>query len=279
MMGKVTILGTGPSSGVPLVGGNWGDCDPNEPRNRRRRSSILVEAGTTSLLFDSSPDCRAQLLDAGVKRLDAVVYTHAHADHCHGIDDLRWVNYAMRAPLPAYGDAKTLEILDERFGYVFTPLPPRKPGAPVSYYKPVLLPHEITGDFEIADIELKPFEQEHGSLMSLGFRIGNFAYSTDVVALDEAAFAALEEVDTWLVGVFGRKPHPTHAHLDLALEWIERVEPRRAVLCHMGPELDYGTLCEELPVGVEPGYDGMVLEVAGLGVARSCTPKVPQAAD
>ena len=140
---RVTILGAGPSSGVPMVGDKWGACDPNEPRNRRRRASILIDIDDVSLLIDTSPDCRAQLLDAGVERLDAVIYTHAHADHSHGIDDLRWINFAMHAPLPAYGDAKTLEILNERFGYVFTPLRPPKDGEPVRYYKPVLVPHEI----------------------------------------------------------------------------------------------------------------------------------------
>lgn len=259
---KVTILGSGPSSGIPMVGDDWGDCDPNEPRNYRRRSSILVESGDTTILIDSSPDCRAQLLDAGVKRLDAIVYTHSHADHSHGIDDLRWINFAMHAPLPAYGDTNTLKILNDRFGYVFSPLRPPKPGEPVRYYKPCLVPHEITGTFEIAGVTLKPFEQDHGFSKTLGYRIGDFAYSTDVVALDDAAFEALEGVDTWLVDVFRRDPHPTHAHLDLTLSWIDRVKPRRAIFCHMGPDLDYRTLCQELPQGVEPGYDGMVLECA-----------------
>ena len=262
-----------------MVGDIWGDCDPNEPRNRRRRASILVETGEVSLLFDTSPDCRAQLLDAGVARLDAVIYTHAHADHSHGIDDLRWINFVMHAPLPVYGDADTLKILNERFGYAFTPLRPPEPGEPVRYYKPVLVPYEITGEFEVAGVAIKPFEQDHGYSTTKGFRIGDFAYSTDVVALDEAAFAALQGVHTWIVDVFRRDPHPTHAHLDLTLSWIERVKPQRAVLCHMGTDLDYRTLCDELPVGVEPGYDGMEIEVAGVRAAVHSAHELTQAAD
>ena len=259
---KVTILGCGPSSGVPIVGNLWGDCDPNEPRNRRRRASILVETGDATLLIDSSPDCRAQLLDANVTSLDAIVYTHAHADHSHGIDDLRWINVAMKAPLPCWADAETLKVLDERFGYVFEPLKQFE-GRPLHYYKPVLLPNEITGPFDINETTIIPFEQSHGNRSkTLGFRIGKFAYSTDVVALDEAAFAALAGIDTWIVDAFRREPHSTHAHLALTLDWIERVKPRHAILTHMGGDMDYRTLCGELPTGAEPGYDGMVVTPA-----------------
>ncbi|MDA0662999.1 MAG: MBL fold metallo-hydrolase [Proteobacteria bacterium] len=258
---RVTILGSGPSSGVPMIGDIWGDCDPREPRNHRRRSSILIESGDATVLVDSSPDCRAQLLDAGVTRLDAILYTHAHADHSHGIDDLRWINAAMKAPLPAYGDAHTLETLQERFGYCFTPLE-RFEGRPLHYYKPVLEPNEVTGPFEVAGMAVTPFEQQHGRRSkTLGFRIGNFAYSTDVSMLDEAAFETLSGVDTWIVDAFRRAPHPTHAHLDLTLSWIARIAPRHAMLVHMGGDLDYRTLCDELPAGVEPGYDGMVISL------------------
>ena len=180
---RVTILGSGPSSGVPMIGDIWGDCDPREPRNHRRRSSILIESGDATVLVDSSPDCRAQLLDAGVTRLDAILYTHAHADHSHGIDDLRWINAAMKAPLPAYGDAHTLETLQERFGYCFTPLE-RFEGRPLHYYKPVLEPNEVTGPFKVAGMAITPFEQQHGRRSkTLGFRIGNFGYPTDVSML------------------------------------------------------------------------------------------------
>ena len=257
---RVTILGAGSSSGVPIVGGGWGACDPKEPRNRRRRASILIEDANTVILVDSSPDCRQQLLDAGVGRLDAVVYTHAHADHSHGIDDLRWINVAINAPLPAYGDAETLATLRNRFGYVFEPLK-RFAGRPVHYYKPVLSAREIIGPFTIGGVALTPFQQDHGFSATLGFRIGDFAYSTDVVGLEDAAFEALDGVETWIVDSYRRQPHPTHAHLDLTLGWIERLRPRRAIICHMGAEMDYQTLRRELPPGVEPGFDGMVIEV------------------
>ncbi len=257
---RVTILGCGSSGGVPMVGLGWGACDPNEPRNRRRRASILVEQDDTTLLVDVSPDCRAQLLDAEVSRLDAVLFTHAHADHCHGIDDLRWINISMSAPVPTYADTKTLAELEHRFRYAFEPLPENalREGR---YFKPVLQPHTIDGSFSIGDIDVVPFEQDHGFSTTLGFRFGAIAYTTDAVALDEAAFAALDGVETWIVDSFRREPnHPTHADIGLTLSWIERVKPKRAVITHMGSGLDYATLCAELPDGIEPAYDGMVLE-------------------
>jgi phosphoribosyl 1,2-cyclic phosphate phosphodiesterase len=255
---RVTILGCGSSSGLPVVGAGWGECDPNEPRNRRLRASILVEDGPTALLVDASPDCRAQLLTAEVTRLDAVIFTHAHADHCHGVDDLRWINMATGRDLPAYGDAPTLAEIGKRFAYAFEPL---KFATEARYYKPVLTAVEIAGPFRIGAIGVTPFEQDHGFSKSLGFRFGAFGYSTDVVELPEAAFEALAGIDTWVVDCFRRTPHRTHSFLRRTLEWIARVKPRRAVLTHMGGSLDYRTLCAELPAGVEPAYDGMILDM------------------
>lgn len=252
---KVTVLGCGPSIGVPALGGHWGVCDPDEPRNRRLRSSILVEHDTTILLIDTTPDCRAQLMAAGVSRLDAVLYTHAHADHCHGIDDMRSVNMAMGADLPAFGSAETLASLDRRFGYAFEPLRPN-----TGYYKPKLSPHTINGPFTVGNVSIEPFEQNHGFSKTLGFRFGSMAYSTDFVELDDAAFDVLEGVGTWIVDCFRPRPHPTHTHLERTLSYIERVKPARAVLTHMGSDMDYATLCADLPAGVEPAYDGMVME-------------------
>jgi phosphoribosyl 1,2-cyclic phosphate phosphodiesterase len=252
------VLGCGPSWGVPRIGNEWGDCDPANPRNRRRRVSVLVEEGGTTLLIDTSPDLREQLLDAGVRRIDAVLFTHAHADHLHGIDDLRSVNWLMRSGIPVFASAQALAEINSRFGYVFDP---QKPDRQSAYYKPVLEPHAVDGPFAAAGIHVMPFVQDHGFSTTLGFRIGAMAYSTDVVELDEAAFAALRGVDLWIVDCIRRKPHVTHAHLDKTLQWIARVKPRRAVLTHMDESLDYATLCHELPAGVEPGYDGLVIEL------------------
>lgn len=254
----VTMLGCGPSWGVPRIGGEWGRCDPAEPKNRRRRVSVLVEAAGKTLLIDTSPDLRQQLLDAEVRSIDAVLFTHAHADHLHGIDDLRSVNRLMRRELPVYADAKTLAEIRTRFGYVLEPVP----GAGRhGFYKPELEPVAIDGPFQAAGIEVTPIAQDHGFSATLGFRIGGFAYSTDVVRLDERAFAALAGIEVWIVDCMRREPHVTHSHLAQTLAWIARVKPRRAVLTHMDESLDYATLARELPPGVEPGHDGLKLEL------------------
>jgi phosphoribosyl 1,2-cyclic phosphate phosphodiesterase len=207
-------------------------------------------------LIDTSPDLREQLIDARVGRLDAVVMTHAHADHLHGIDDLRALNRLMGQEIPLWADTKTLAEIRRRFGYVFDP-----PSEPGRFYKPCLVAHEISGPFAIDGIAIAPFAQDHGFSTTLGFRIGPMAYSTDVVELDDTAFAALAGVELWIVDCFRRAPHPTHSHLDKTLGWIARVGPRRAVLTHMEQSLDYRELCAELPAGVEPGQDGLVIEL------------------
>ncbi|HZT88062.1 MAG TPA: MBL fold metallo-hydrolase [Stellaceae bacterium] len=252
---KVTLLGCGASGGVPLIGGDWGRCDPSDPRNRRRRGSVLVQSRGATILIDTSPDLREQLLAAGVARLDAVLMTHPHADHLHGIDDLRAVNRLMRKDIALYANGRTLDEIRRRFDYVLEPVSDDR------YYKPTLTPHEIDAPFEAASIPVVPFRQDHGFSTTLGFRIGGFAYSTDATELDDAAFAAVAGAELWVVDCLRREPHPTHSHLAKTLAWIGRAGVRRAVLTHMDQSLDYRELSAELPPGVEPGRDGLVVQL------------------
>jgi phosphoribosyl 1,2-cyclic phosphate phosphodiesterase len=260
---RVTLLGTGGSAGVPMIGGadghgDWGACDPAEPRNRRTRSSILIEARGVTLLIDTPPDMREQLLAAGVPRVDAIVFTHAHADHITGLDDVRILNRLVDRPLDALATQETLDELARRFDYAF------RPWQPPSFFRPVLAPRVVAPGETLlaAGIPVRFFDQDHGFTRSLGLRVGQFGYSTDAVALDEAAFSALAGVDTWVVGCFQREPHRTHAWLGRVLDWAARVAARRTVLTHMGTDLDWAWLRANLPPGVEPGFDGQVLEVA-----------------
>lgn len=253
----VTILGCGTSGGIPRVGGatgagEWGACRPDNPRNRRRRCSILVRHRGHTVLVDTSPDCREQLLAAGVGRIDAVLWTHDHADQTHGLDDLR--PFALRdGPIEAWSDRRTLDILQQRFSYCFETLPG-------SFYTPIYRTRLIEGmPFRAAGLDVVPFRQSHGSIDSLGFRFGPIAYANDVVALDDDAFAVLAGVDTLIVDAMRYRPHPTHAHLDLALEWIARVRPRRAILTNMHVDMDYDEVMKRTPAHVEPAYDGMEL--------------------
>ena len=257
---RFTILGCGSSGGVPRLGGHWGDCDPAEPRNRRRRCSMLVERetthGTTRVLIDTSPDLRSQLLDAGVGELNGVVYSHAHADHVHGIDDLRMIVFNMRERIHVWADGATQNDLLSRFGYAFV-----QPAG--SAYPPILNLCAIDGDIEIdgpgGAIRLTPFEVKHGNIHSLGFRVGDLAYLPDVSDIPEATWPALENLDCWIVDALRRTPHPSHAHLDKTLGWIDRAKPRRAVLTNMHIDLDYRTVEAETPDHVTPAHDGMVI--------------------
>jgi phosphoribosyl 1,2-cyclic phosphate phosphodiesterase len=257
---RLIITGCGSSPGTPRIVGDWGNCDPSNPKNRRRRAAAIVErisasGDITRGAIDTGPDFREQMLDAGATHIDGVVYTHAHADHTHGIDDIRAFNWAQDEPIDAYGDAETLASITRRFGYAFRPY-----DATRGFIRPHLRAHPIEGHFRIGTIEVVAFAQSHGQVTSTGYRIGDFAYSTDASALDETAFEALRDLDTWVVSCLGTEPHPSHAHLDLALSWIERVRPRRALLTHMSLGLDYETLRMTLPAGVEPAYDGLVIE-------------------
>jgi phosphoribosyl 1,2-cyclic phosphate phosphodiesterase len=255
-----TILGCGSSGGVPRLGGHWGDCDPQNPRNRRRRCSLLIQRetpdGTTRVLVDTTPDMRSQLLDAGVGELDAVVFTHPHADHVHGIDDLRQIVFNIRRRLPVWADGDTQEALLTRFGYAFVQ-PEDSP------YPPILDLHTIHGPFTISgaggDITLTPFRVSHGTIDALGFRVADLAYLPDVMEIYDDAWPHLEGLDCWILDALRRKPHPTHAHLALALDWIERMKPRRAVLTNMHIDLDYAEIEAETPGHITPAYDGMTI--------------------
>lgn len=263
---RLTILGCGSSGGVPRLGGDWGACDPANPRNRRRRCSVLVErigqAGTTRVLIDTGPDLRAQLLDAGVGTLDAVVYTHAHADHVHGIDDLRMIVFNLRRRLPVWADAETTEALLSRFAYVFVQLA-GSPYSPICDLFPVDGPVTITGAG--GAITFEPLRVVHGDIHALGFRIADMAYMPDVSDIPDAVWPRLAGLDTWIIDALRRMPHPTHAHLDRTLDWIARAEPKRAVLTNMHVDLDYQSLLDETPANVEPAFDGMQItcEIAG----------------
>jgi phosphoribosyl 1,2-cyclic phosphate phosphodiesterase len=262
LMGRLTftILGCGSSGGVPRLGGHWGACDPRNPLNQRRRCSMLVERkdvdGTTRVLIDTSPDLRAQLLDAGVGTLDAVVYTHAHADHVHGIDDLRMVVFNMRRRLQVWADEPTRANILGRFGYVF-----EQPAG--SSYPPILEMNPIEGDVTIdgagGQVTLCPFRVRHGRIEALGFRIEDLAYLPDISEMTEEAWAAVADLDCWVLDALRRDPHPTHAHLERSLEWIAKAAPRRAVLTNMHIDLDHATLTAETPANVMPAHDGMTI--------------------
>ncbi len=255
-----TILGCGSSGGVPRLGGHWGDCDPANPKNRRRRCSLLVErrdaAGSTRVLIDTTPDMRAQLLDAGVGELDGVVYTHAHADHTHGIDDLRQIVFNTRRRLPVWADGATQEALLSRFGYAFV----QPEGSP---YPPILDLHAIHGPITVTGaggpVVLTPFRVSHGTIDALGFRVADLAYLPDVLEIYDEAWPHLEGLDCFVIDALRRTPHPTHAHLALALDWIARAQPRRAVLTNMHLDLDYAEIEAETPAHITPAYDGMTI--------------------
>ncbi|MEM9584185.1 MAG: MBL fold metallo-hydrolase [Pseudomonadota bacterium] len=262
MSTRFTILGCGSSGGVPRLGGHWGDCDPQNPKNRRNRCSLLVEKdgpeGTTTVLIDTSPDLRHQLLAAEVGRLDGVIYTHDHADHVHGIDDLRMIVFNMRERVPVWANEATSKALLHRFGYVFeTP--------PGSGYPPILDLNPIEGDVTVdgpgGAVTFTPFEVQHGTIKSLGFRIGDVAYLPDVSDLKDGR-KAMHGLDVLIIDALRRTPHPSHSHLDNTLAWIADLEPKRAVLTNMHIDLDYETLEAETPDHITPAYDGMVIEVA-----------------
>ncbi|MBI1187248.1 MAG: MBL fold metallo-hydrolase [Alphaproteobacteria bacterium] len=265
---RVTILGCGSSGGVPRTNGDWGACDPGEPRNKRTRCGLLLQrwhgapgdaADATSVLIDTAPDLREQMIAAGVRRLDAVVYTHDHADQAHGIDDVRAFVLAQRKRMPVWMDAPTRATLTRRFAYCFYG---------EGGYPPILedagaiRPRETFRiDGPGGAVSLTPLLQDHGLSQSLAFRFGAGAYSNDLVAMPEETFAGLAGLDLWIVDALRYTPHPTHAHLERTLSWIDRLKPRRAILTNMHIDMDYRRLAADLPAGVEPAYDGLQIDL------------------
>jgi phosphoribosyl 1,2-cyclic phosphate phosphodiesterase len=254
---KAVVLGSGTSSGVPRIGGDWGTCDPADPRNRRTRASIAVMSETTTILVDSGPDMRTQLLAADIDAIDAVIWTHEHADHTHGIDDLRQLFHVRGAPIPGYSNAATLETLNERFGYVFA----GRFGYPPSASSSVL-----DRDQRIGDIRVRHVEMPHGEIFSLGLRFEqdgcSIGYATDFNVITPEMESLFKGLDIWIVDALRHKPHPTHPHLAMILDAIDTLAPKRAILTHMDQTMDYVTLAAELPAGVEPGYDGLIARTA-----------------
>lgn len=252
---KVTILGCGGSGGVPYTGNFWGDCDPSNPKNRRMRPSILLQKGKTSILIDTGPDLREQLnrVNDWNGHLNAVFYTHFHADHVAGIDDLRAVRYRMEKPVDIYSDSKTLDILKSRFEYAFSHKD--------DHYKALMSPHLIEKSGKIGDIEFINFDQPHGKITTLGFRFGDFAYTTDVADLTDEAYDTLKGVKTWVCGTVAHANNKMHADPETVCQWAGRIKPERMYLTHMNAFLDYDTLCKDLPDHIRPAYDGLELVI------------------
>ena len=252
---RARILGSGTSSGVPRIGPDWGACDPAEPRNRRLRSSLLVEHEGVRILVDTSPDLREQLLSAEVASVDAIIWTHDHADHCHGIDDVRQLFHATGRPIRALARPATLAAIRERFGYAFSGR---------SGYPSILAGEVLPDRLSIGGITIEVVDQPHGSITSAGLRFttgeGAIGYATDFHDLTPAMADMYRDLDWWIVDALRHAPHPTHPTVDQALGWIGRLEPRRSALVHMDHSMDYRTLRAALPAGVEPGYDGMILQ-------------------
>ncbi|WP_343525216.1 MBL fold metallo-hydrolase [Sphingomonas sp.] len=253
---KIRILGCGTSSGVPRIGNDWGQCNPTNPRNRRMRQAALVEHDATRILIDTGPDMREQLLAAGVGTVDAVVWTHDHADHCHGIDDLRQIYHALGHPVAGYARPFTAQSLESRFGYVFR----GKTG-----YPPTATMAVLEDQMTLGEIAVSVVDQPHGRISSAGLRFEHdgrrVGYATDFHELTDEMADFYSDLDVWVVDALRRRPHPAHADLPSVLKWIKMLRPKRSVLIHMDHSMDYATLTRELPEGVVPAYDGMEIVV------------------
>jgi phosphoribosyl 1,2-cyclic phosphate phosphodiesterase len=257
---KFTILGCGSSGGVPRLGNNWGDCNPDNPKNNRRRCSLMVQRitkeGTTNVLIDTSPDMRNQLLDAKINHMDAVVYTHSHADHTTGLDDLRQYVLKQRAQVPVYADAATQHALLDRFNYAFTQVEG-------SIYPAILKLNDLDEVTRIdgpgGPIDFMALDVDHGAMPAKGFRIGDLAYIPDVITIPDETWAKLAGLEYWIIDALRRTPHTTHTHLENTIKWIEELKPKRAIITNMHVDLDYDDVMAETPDNTEPAYDGMIV--------------------
>ncbi len=254
---KVNVMGSGSSFGTPAAGGFWGACDPNEPKNERSRASILIESGQTTLLVDTTPDLRFQMNKFKVQKLDGILLSHAHSDHINGADDLRPISFHRKQPIDVFANEETLAEVGRRWPYVFKAINP-------AYYSSFCTAHVVKPgeQRQIGDIKFDIFEQDHTVMKSLGFRFGDLAYSVDVADLDEAALTALEGVKIWLVdaNAYHRETIGTHANLKRVMEWVDRLKPEMTYLTVLSSQMDYQTLCAELPPHIRPAYDGMIIE-------------------
>lgn len=257
---KITILGCGNSLGVPSIGCKCPVCTSNNPKNKRLRVSVLIQIGDKNIVIDTSPDFREQMLRVGINKIDAVLYTHDHADHVHGIDDLRQFNVLHKNTINIYSNQEIISSIQKRFAYAFLPRPTDN-----AMFRPsldaIVFPDNPIQWFKVGNSKITAFQQLHGKTTTLGYRIGDFAYSTDVNMLPESAFEALEGVKYWVVDCLRYTPSYSHSHLEMTLEWIRRVKPEKAILTHMAHEFDYDRLSSELPEGIFAGYDGMELEL------------------
>lgn len=250
---RITILGCGTSSGVPQIGCSCEVCRSHNPKNKRLRCSLFLEAKGQKILFDAGPDLRMQCLVHGISFVDALVFTHAHADHIHGLDDIRQINNVTRERLPTFAHQTVLDRIESRFPYAFW----GGRHADGGFFRPDVDPKPFDGPFSIGDLDLVPFLQKHGRGESWGFRIGDFAYSTDTDGLSDEALGLIANVKVWVVDALREMPHPSHAHLQRTLGWIEKVQPEKAYLTHMNHEVDYDDWLQKLPKGVEPAFDGL----------------------
>lgn len=249
------ILGCGAAGGVPSISKGWGDCDPHNIKNKRSRTSIILQIDDTNILIDAGPDIREQLLNSNIRKLDAILFTHEHADHTHGIDELREINRFMKKEIPIYANKKTLSTLKKRFDYAFKPVDILNE----PFFHPWLEPNLIIpgNPFEINKIKIIPFNQDHEWTTTLGFRINNFAYCTDVVNFFDSSFSILKGIEYFIVGCLSIQNHPSHANLKKVLDWVSILKPKKTILTHMATGMDYNYLKSILPENVEPGYDGM----------------------